>query len=94
MKWEPFDQLKWANQKLPKERKHILVQIAARPSEGIPAGVAVGYLRFAAGDKNSPVFTIPGIGGEVVAWCDCLSRDFHAPLWPGTHKKSNLEEQA
>lgn len=89
MKWEPFEQLKWGRQKLPKERKHLLVQIAPKPAHGIPAGVAVGYMRFAAGDENSPVFTIPGVGGDVVAWCDCLGDDFYAPLWPGTHKKQN-----
>lgn len=87
MKWIDFDQKKWANQKLPTAEKHLLVQVAAKPDDGLPPAVAVGYLRFAAGDENSPVFTIPGIGGEVVAWCDCLPDSFAAPLWPGTHGK-------
>ena len=86
MTWIPFEQSKWAQQELPQARKHILVQLAAKPDKGLPPAVAVGYLRFAAGDENSPVFTIPGVGGDVVAWCDCLGDDFYAPLWPGTHK--------
>lgn len=86
MKWIEYSESKWADQPLPPERKHVLVQIAARPEEGMPPAVAVGYMRYAAGDKNSPVFTIPGVGGSVVAWCDCLGDDFTAPLWPGTRK--------
>ncbi len=83
MKWFEFEQEKLAAQKLPPARKYVLVQIAAKVDEGLPPAVAVGYLRFAAGDKNSPVFTIPGVGGTVVAWCDCLGDDFKAPLWRG-----------
>lgn len=90
MEWIEFDQQKWADQPLPPARKHLLVQIAARPDEGLPPAVAVGYLRFAAGDPCSPTFTIPGVGGTVVAWCDCLPTPFMAPLWPGTH--ASLQE--
>ena len=74
---------------MPQERKHLLLQIAKKPEQGLPPAVAVGYMRFAAGDKDSPTFTIPGVGGEVVAWCDCLPDDFYAPLWPDTHKPDN-----
>lgn len=81
MKWVEFEQEKLANQKLPPRGRYILCQIAAKPEKGLPPAVAVGYMRFAAGDKNSPVFTIPGVGGDVVAWCDCLDDDFAAPLW-------------
>lgn len=91
MNWIAFDQQKWADQRLPKEGKYVLVQVAAKPKEGLPPAVAVGRLRFAAGDKNSPTFTIPGVGGEVVAWCDCLGKDFHAPLWRSTYQKESKE---
>jgi len=83
MHWVEFDQELWASQPLPKARKYLLVQIAAKPDEGLPPAVAVGYMRFAAGDKNSPTFTSPGVGGTVVAWCDCLPENFTAPLWKG-----------
>ena len=91
MEWITYTQERWSRQTLPLERKHLLLQIAARPEQGLPPAVAVGYMRFAAGDKDSPIFTIPGVGGEVVAWCDCLPDDFTAPLWPGTHKPVNAE---
>jgi len=86
MNWIEYTESKWDGQPLPPERKYVLVQIAERPDEGMPPAVAVGYMRFAAGDKHSPVFTIPGVGGDVVAWRDCLGDDFTAPLWPGTRK--------
>lgn len=91
MKWIEFDQEKWHMQKLPIVRRYVLVQIAAKHEHGLPPSVAVGYMRYAAGDKKSPTFTIPGVGGEVVAWCDCLGDDFNAPLWPGTHKKEDVK---
>lgn len=87
MNWVLYEQELWANQPLPAARRYVLVQIAAMDAEGMPPAVAVGYLRFAAGDPDSPTFTIPGVGGEVVAWCDCLPADFTAPLWRGTHKR-------
>jgi hypothetical protein len=89
MKWIEYEESKWVQQPLPPPRKHVLVQVAARESDGLPPAVAVGYLRFAAGEKNSPVFTVPGVGGPVVAWCDCLPEGFNAPLWIGTHKAPN-----
>jgi len=85
--WIPFDQAKYAGQPLPRERRYVLCQVAEREEKGLPPSVAVGYLRFAAGDRDSPGFIVPGVGGPVVAWCDCLGDDFVAPLWPGTHKK-------
>lgn len=84
MEWTLFDIEKYGQQPLPLERRHVLLQLAAVPSHGLPPAVAVGYLRYAAGDVNSPEFTIPGIGGLVVAWCDCLGDNFRAPLWYGS----------
>jgi hypothetical protein len=84
MEWVPFDREKLANQPLPTPKRYLLLQVAARPDEGLPAVVAVGWMRFAAGDLDCPTFTIPGVGGAVVAWSDCLGDEFEAPLWPGT----------
>lgn len=41
-----------------------------------PPGIAVGYRKDSGGDKSLPYFVIPGIGGKVLAWCDCLPDDF------------------
>lgn len=91
MKWNKYRHDLWSNQPLPPARKYVLVQIDAKPEKGLPPAVAVGYMRLAAGDKNSPVFTIPGVGGDVSAWYDCLPEDFEAPLWQGAHKQPNTE---
>lgn len=79
--WVPFDQSLWADQPLPTERRYVLVMIPPRQREGLPPTVAVGYLRYAAGDKNSPNFITPGVGGVPTHWNDCLGDDFAAPLW-------------
>jgi hypothetical protein len=77
MKWTEFDP---SNIDLP-ERKPVLCQIADRPNQGLPPAVAVGYLRIF---SNGPMFIVPGVGGVVTHYCDCLPDDFIAPLWPGT----------
>jgi hypothetical protein len=86
-RWINFNAKDWATQEHPPERKLVLVQRAERQDIGSPIkdapAVAVGYLRYAAGDKSSPFFVCPGVGGETVAWCDCLPEGFGAPLWPG-----------
>ena len=69
--WVNFDKAQEDYQELPPERRDVLV-LLQRTRSNFPKGVAVGYLRFAAGCKDSPYFVIPGIGGEVDAWCDCL----------------------
>ena len=81
MQWHEYKQDRWAQQPLPPKGKYVLVQVAARKEKGLPPAVAVGYMRFAAGDKDSPFFVIPGVGGPVVAWCNCLPESFSAPLW-------------
>ena len=40
---------------------------------------AVGYLKNAAGDKQCPYFVVPGIGGRVLRWCDCLPENLGNP---------------
>lgn len=87
MKWYDYKESLWHRQPLPKEHRHVLVQVAARELKGMPPSVVVGYMKFAAGDKQSPRFIIPGVGGPVVAWCDCLPDDFTAPLWRGVLDK-------
>jgi hypothetical protein len=75
----------WPSRMLPRlkkiERKYVLVRI--RPEkESLPVGVAVGYLKFAAGDPRSPNFIVPGIGhldGMITHYCDCLGADFEYP---------------
>ncbi len=78
MDWTPYEQDKWNQQPLPPVRRWVLCHIAARqdPTMGLPVTVAVGYLRLAAGCEDSPVFTIPGVGGPVVAWSDCLGDEY------------------
>jgi len=60
----------WNYDKWPPENKVVLVWLA---NKSLPF---CGYMKYAAGDKNSPYFVVyhgnPEIGHEVVAWCDCL----------------------
>ena len=72
----------------PRERKLCLVQLAARPDEGLPAAVAVGYIK--RGDysiegrwRRLPYWVIPGIGGAVTHYRDDLPDPLNPPLWPG-----------
>jgi hypothetical protein len=78
-KWYAFDSAKGSRQKRPPERKLVLVRLASA-GEGLPEGIAVGYRKNAAGDKQSPYFVVPGLHtGTVLAWCDCLPEGFK---WP------------
>jgi hypothetical protein len=71
--------------KFPKEKRYVLVQIASDREKGAASSVAVGYLKYAAGDMSCPYFVVPGFGRAftVTHWCDCLGDDFKAPLWRG-----------
>jgi hypothetical protein len=84
-KWHPFDKAKGYHQKRPPVGRPVLVLL---PPNAInigcgttPHGIAVGYRKNAAGDKSCPYFVIPGIGGEPVAWCDCLGYDEVYQMW-------------
>ncbi len=81
MKWIPFDK----TGKVPKERRYVLLQIKEKATEvgGLPPSVCVGYLRRW---SSGSFFVIPGVGGEVTHWSDCLGDDFEAPLWKGKQK--------
>ena len=81
MTWYRFDPARGSRQKRPPIKKHVLV-VLAPTNKYQSGGVAVGYRKDGAGDKQSPYFVIPGIGhtpGPVVAWCDCLPEGFE---WP------------
>ena len=72
--------------KLPKERELVFVATQRSPDRTLgllasfPLRTSVGYLRFAAGDKKSPYFVIPGGNGEtVIAWSHGVPEDFKFP---------------
>lgn len=79
--WIPYEETKWDRQPLPPERRFVLVRTWPTVRDGLvrvrdrtctrPA-IAVGYMKFGAGCEDSPYFVIPSVGGEVVAWADCL----------------------
>ena len=62
---------------LPAERRHVLLLLAEQPDKGLPASCAVGYMRI---HSHGPFFVIPGIGGKVTHWADCLGDDFKTPI--------------
>ena len=72
-------------QELPDERKLCLCMIKGEESLGMPPSVAVGYLRYAAGEKSCPFWVVPGFGRKfiVVGYADILPYDLNPPLWPG-----------
>ena len=89
MQWHKFDRAKTRGRWLPVRARAVLVQCTPK-EEGHAPAVAVGYLKFAAGDRQCPYFVVPGVPySEVVAWCDCLGNDFSAPewSWPGQPTK-------
>lgn len=79
MKWYEFHKEKGYRQKRPKVRKLVLV-ILERTSKNLPRALAVGYMKNSAGQKEYPYFVIPGIGGEVLYWSDCLPSDIEDSL--------------
>ena len=81
IEWTPFDWRKGSRQRLPPERKWVLVAVQSTVG-GLPAGAGAGWLKFAAGDPDSPKFIMPGIypaHGVVIAWADCLPIGFAVP---------------
>lgn len=55
------------------ERKLVLCRVAPKKEKGLPPAIAAGYLRRAGSDAY---FVIPGVGGDVTHYCDCLNDDF------------------
>lgn len=84
--WIPTKMERDGSYKLPAEHKLVLLAFPENSfGSGSAPATAVGYLRYAAGDKNSPMFVTPGIGGFPTHWRDCLPDDFGAatshPYW-------------
>ena len=90
MRWYPFDTGKGYRQKRPPERKDVLV-ILEKTSIGLPRSVAVGYMKNSAGQKEYPYLVIPGIGGRVVAWSDCLPDSFFDSILPYMRDDATME---
>jgi len=77
LKWYPFDRAKGSRQKRPPLYKLVLLAFPAGAlGEDSASATAVGYRKNGAGDKQSPYFVTPGIGGEPTHWCDCLPENF------------------
>lgn len=93
LKWRPFDKAKGSRQLRPPEHKPVLVLCASREA-GMPEAVCVGYRKNAVGDKQSPYFVVPGHGGEVLAWCDCLPDIGVHPLWEGARRVGGVLKEA
>ncbi len=74
-RWYKFATAKGSRQKRPSIGKYVLVRTASR-GDGMPESICVGYRKNAAGDKQSPYFVVPGLGGDVIEWCDCLPSNF------------------
>lgn len=70
--WHPFNPSLGSGQRLPAKYQPVLVRVPENKERGTPEGIAVGYLKFGAGDPESPYFVTPGIGGNIEAWCDVL----------------------
>jgi len=88
--WYSFNETKGSYQKLPPVGKYVIVKKERKPDEHkfglvgrVPPSLAVGYRKNAAGDSQSPYFIIPGAGGKVIMWCDCLPNDFKYPYEEG-----------
>ena len=82
---------------LPPNRKYVLIQFSKISCYGV-GPVAVGYLRYAGGDRDSPSFVVPGVKRTndyhepdvpreemiVTHWADIVGDDFECPGWHGT----------
>lgn len=64
-------------------RQYRMVLVATAEFVGSAPANIVGYMKYAAGDKNSPYFVCPGAqsGFQPIYWCDCLGDDFAPPNW-------------
>jgi hypothetical protein len=101
MEWMPHKKELWNNQKNPKRGKVVLCRLEGgiKTSHEIPGiqgrlatttsySIVAGYIKFAAGESDSPYFVTPGpYNGPVTHWCDCLPKDFQ---WP---HKTFLDKQ-
>ena len=74
---------------LPPTKPHPLLLLMEPLSNTVPRHAAVGYFRYAGGDPDSPAFTIPGLGGVVLAWADCIE-DFPPTILAANTKPEDL----
>ncbi len=78
IKWYSFNEDKGSKQKRPTVGKWVVV-LREKLVSNKPEAVAIGYMKNAAGDKQCPYFVVPGLGGKIIAWCDCLPESFDYP---------------
>lgn len=68
--WVPVHYPIESGDHIPAERKVVLVWVRGNHLPWC------GYIRYAAGDRDCPFFVVyhrnDRVGGEVLAWCDCL----------------------
>ena len=93
MKWYPFDEARGYRQKRPPVKRPVLVLV--KTSENLPNIIAMGYRKNGAGDKRCPYFVIPGLGGKVLAWSDCLKLDDSRPfeIWQDSGEALKAREE-
>jgi hypothetical protein len=86
--WHPVSTPIKPNEHIPAERKAVLVWLR---ENYMPF---CAYIRYAAGDRNSPYFVVyhgnSQIGSDVVAWCDCLPDQ--GPNFPTAQKYSKEQK--
>lgn len=75
--WYPYVKELWEEQELPRYKKYVLLKLENKDPT-FPDPICVGYMKFGAGDKNSPCFIRPGMNNcdKVIAWNDCLPKNF------------------
>ena len=65
--------------RLPKERKRVIVLFDEVEERGLPQCEVIGYLRYSAGDKDYPYFVTPGYlrESDPIAWAEFEGPDFY-----------------
>ena len=71
--------------RVPPERRYVLVQIAGDDERGEAPAVGVGYARWGSSRENgeTPYFVVPGarMGFIATHWSDSLGDAWSCPLW-------------
>lgn len=82
MKWHEMVTMR---SKKPQKYRYVLLQVEKKEEDSTPI-IAVGYIKNFIRDDGSLFwfFVIPGVGGKVNYWSDCLGDDFIVfPAWKG-----------
>ena len=74
----------------PTEYRMCLVAIAKIPEKGLPCGIAVGYIKRSG---NYTQWIIPGIGGDVTHYNDCLGDGFIPIGWNDMKQPNNKRKR-